>query len=88
MPRYNYTDLAPKQLREYARDLDRTARRIADIAKWMDSDNVKQITSHNSTIGIRGLDHAQRYANAIEEAVTKYKHDNSHYKPTEKRGRK
>ena len=84
MPRYNYEDLTANQLRELARDLDRTATRIADIARWMDDDNLKRITSHNSTIGVRGLGYVQKYANAIEEAVTKFKHDNSRYKPLRK----
>lgn len=88
MPQYNYENLTSKQLREYARDLARTARRVVEIADWMDDDEVEQVCSHNSAIGVRAQAYSQKYANAIEEAVTQYKHNNSRYKPKRKRGRK
>ena len=81
MPRYNYEYLSASQLREYARDLLRTASRVSDAASWMDEDKVETIRSRNSAIGVRAQDYAQKYANAVEEAVRQYKYDNRRYRP-------
>lgn len=87
MPQYNYENLSSKQLREYARDLARTASRVVEIANWMEDDDVRTVCSRNSSIGVRAQEYAQKYANAIEEAVTQYKHDKARYKPRRRRVR-
>lgn len=80
MPQYNYETVTPNNLKQYAKDLERTAKRVKIIARWMEEDRVKDITTHNSTIGIRAQAYSSKYAQALEEAMLNYKVDHGIYR--------
>lgn len=80
MPQYNYETVTPNNLKQYAKDLERTAKRVKTIARWMEEDKVKGITAHNSTIGIRAQAYSSKYAQALEEAMFHYKVDHGLYR--------
>ena len=83
MPQYNYKFLSGAQLREYARDLERTAARIAEISEWMDKSGVSEMKARNAAIGMRAMDYSKKYADALEEAVLKIKTDQEAYAPAD-----
>ena len=68
MPQYNWKDVSTKNLRSYARELQRAAKRVEDIADAMDEDGVKKLTAHNTTIGVRGIEFVGKYVEALRQA--------------------
>ena len=75
MPQYNWKDISSKSLRSYARELQRAAARIQDIADAMEEDGVKELTAHNTTIGVRGLDFVGKYCEALRQAHLRYRQE-------------
>jgi len=75
MPQYNWKDVSTKNLRSYARELQRAAKRVEDIADAMDEDGVKKLTAHNTTIGVRGLDFIGKYVEALRQAHLRYRQE-------------
>ena len=82
MPRYNYKSLSSAQLREYARDLERICSRITEISEWMDASKISTISARNSAIGVRAMDYAKKYGDALEEAVLTIKTESEVYAPS------
>ena len=75
MPQYNWKDISTKSLRSYARELQRAAARIQDIADSMEEDGIKELTAHNTTIGVRGLDFVGKYTEALRLAHLRYRQE-------------
>jgi len=75
MPQYNWKDISTKSLRSYARELQRAAARIQDIADAMEEDGIKEITAHNTTIGARGVDFVGKYCEALRQAHLRYRQE-------------
>lgn len=75
MPQYNWKDISTKSLRSYARELQRAAARIQDIADAMEEDGIKEITAHNTTIGVRGVDFVGKYCEALRQAHLRYRQE-------------
>ena len=75
MPQYNWKDISSKSLRSYARELQRAAARIQDIADAMEEDGIKELTAHNTTIGVRGVDFVGKYCEALRQAHLRYRQE-------------
>jgi hypothetical protein len=75
MPQYNWKDISTKSLRSYARELQRAAARIQDIADAMEEDGIKELTAHNTTIGVRGVDFVGKYCEALRQAHLRYRQE-------------
>ena len=75
MPQYNWKDISTKSLRSYARELQRAAARIQDIADSMEEDGIKELTAHNTTIGVRGVDFVGKYCEALRQAHLRYRQE-------------
>jgi hypothetical protein len=75
MPQYNWKEINTKSLRSYARELQRAAARIQDIADSMEEDGIKELTAHNTTIGVRGLGFVGKYTEALRQAHLRYRQE-------------
>ena len=45
------------------------ATRITEISGWMDSRKVSEINARNSALNVQPMDDAEKYGDALEEAV-------------------
>ena len=75
MPQYNWKEVRTKNLRSYARELQRAAKRVEDVAEAMEEDGVKKLTTHNSTIGLRGIEFVGKYVEALRQAHLRYRQE-------------
>ena len=75
MPQYNWKDVSAKSLRNYASELQRAADRVRDIAEAMEEDGIKELTAHNTTIGVRGIDFVGKYVEALRQASLRYRQE-------------
>ena len=41
----------------------------------MEEDGIKELTAHNTTIGVRGIDFVGKYVEALRQASLRYRQD-------------